>query len=113
MSKKICFINYGNMYLAPYINNYLTCLKEDTSYDVIYWNRHNINEKINDNYFPFDFEVKDNCKNKFKKAIGYLKFSSFCKKLLKKNNYDVVIVLQSVGTVFLHNILVKKYKNKY
>lgn len=113
--KKICFVCYGNLYLAPYIDNYLSLT--NTQCDILVWNRHLINEeKENHNVIAFNKVVKDNGNSVFlkvKKMFAYLRYSRFVNRILKRNCYDVVIFLQSIGAVFSQGLLLRKYKGKY
>lgn len=92
--KKICFISIGNIYTTPYINVYINNLQK--LYDIIYWNRDNITENINaDMLYPF----KHSSNSYFKKILGYLKFSIYCKNILKKNDYDMIIFLGTIPCI--------------
>lgn len=111
MNKKICFISLGNLYLCPYISKYISLI--DCDYDIIYWDRHEINEKFEANQlFAFKYKI-DESKGKVNKAIGYLKFKHFASKIIENTDYDGVILLQTIAGVLLQNSLTKYYKNKY
>lgn len=111
MTKRICFLSLNNIYLTPYINKYIDLI--DAPYDVIYWNRHSIKEDIDaEKCYSFTLQVEDTA-SKANKLIGYLKFRKFATRILKENNYDHVILLQTSVGVLLRSILLSKYKRKY
>lgn len=111
MNKRICFVSLNNLYLTPYINKYIDIIEEP--YDVIYWNRHRMKEDIKaENYYSFNLQIEDTA-SKAAKLLGYMKFRKFASDVLKKNNYDHVILLQTSVGVLLRSTLVSKYKWKY
>ncbi len=110
---KICFILYGNLYLTPYIKNYLEVFNDEEC-DIICWNRHRIEETISEcNVMSFARDTKDNKDNKIKKMIGYIQYTAFVRRKLLEKKYDLVVNLQSIGGVFNSRILLKNYKDKY
>lgn len=87
--KKICFISLGNLYLCPYIIKYISLLECD--YDVIYWDRHGIDEKIGaDRTFVFRDRM-DEGSSQLAKLVGYLKFRKYTINRIKENNYDGIV----------------------
>ncbi|WP_321381722.1 glycosyltransferase family protein [Trichococcus shcherbakoviae] len=111
MSKKICFVSLNNLYLTPYINKYIDLM--DAQFDVIYWNRHNLNEDIKAaNSYSFNYQIQDNA-SKANKLLGYLRFRSFAYDFLKMNNYDSVILLQTSAGILLKSLLLTKYRKQY
>lgn len=110
--KKICFVSYGNLYLAPYLKNYIDILGEDC--DILVWNRHNMKEKYGMcNLYSFSYEVNDNTSRKISKLIGYIKFTLFVGRHLIRKEYDRIIFLQSIGGICNSILLLLKYRNKY
>ena len=107
MKKNICFISLGNIYLAPYLKTYTNLIE---NYSIIYWDRENLDENL-DNAKVYRF-TKAN-KSKIDKIIGYIQFRRYATRLLKKNNYDCLIFLQTLGSILLSKIITKKYKKKY
>lgn len=111
MSKKICFVSLNNLYLTPYISKYIDLI--DTQFDVIYWNRHNLNEDIMaENNYSLNYPIEDNA-SKASKLYGYLKFRGFAYDVLKRNNYDHVVLLQTSAGVLLMSLLLNKYRRRY
>lgn len=110
--KKICFVCYGNLYLAPYLKNYLEVVSSKC--DVITWNRHLIEEEIEGhNIIPYNVPIDDNISGKYKKLKGYIGFTIFTARRLLKIDYDMVIFLQSIGAICISPLLLLKYRNKY
>lgn len=111
MQKKICFITLGNLYLCPYISKYTSILRCD--FDVIYWNRHGVEEDIKaQNVYVFEYQMEEN-KGKIPKLFGYFSFRRFVLNILKKNHYDGVILLQTSAAILIYTVLLKTYPNKY
>lgn len=109
--KKICFVSLSNIYLCPYIYKYIQQL--DCDYDVIYWDRHGVEESIDANQiFPFRYKMNEG-NGKLSKLIGYFKFQKFAKKTIKKNNYDGIILLQTSIGIMMSLFLKSRYLNKY
>lgn len=106
--KKICFISLTNIYLTPYIKDYIQLANCD--YDIIYWNRHNIEENINAiNTYAFEYFMDEN-NNKFEKIKGYFKFKKFASNIVKKNSYDGIVLLQTSVGILLLMLLSNFYK---
>ncbi len=111
---KICFIVPNNLYLAPYLGRYTDILKKcNVGYDIIYWDRHGINELINEkNIYNFEKTMEESS-SKIVKIINYYNFVRYIKNILKQNNYDRVFVMGSVLGVFLYPLLKKDYQRRY
>ncbi len=107
---KYCVIIPSNLYKAPYIKYYLENLSG--SIDLISWNQEKIEETIkNVNHFIFKKTIKN--KKLIFKLFSYFRFKRFCTIILKKTNYDKIILAPTQVSVLLSNILFSKYKNKY
>lgn len=100
-----------NIYLSPYFEKYISII--DCDYDIVYWNRHNMEEKTNaQNQYAFNYFL-DEDKGKISKLVGYIKFRSFAKKILQRSHYDGVVVLTTSVGILLRSVLRKNYCNKY
>lgn len=109
--KRICFVLLTNIYLCPYLEKYISTIGCD--YDIVYWNRHNIEEKTNaKKQYAFNYFMGEN-KSKISKLIGYIKFRAFSRRILQDSHYNGVIVLTTSAGILLKSILRKKYRNKY
>ena len=111
MKRKICFICLNNLYLVPYLSKYVEAT--DISYDVVYWNRHGVKETSSaDSLFPFEYTL-DESLSKIQKVIGYMKFRSFAKKIIKENQYAGIVLLSTSAGMLLKTELKKNYPQKY
>jgi hypothetical protein len=112
MAKKICFVTVRNIYAISCLPRYRK-LFGDTSFDIIYWDRNDIEENCGaENHYPMKYSVTNNS-SKRRKLYGYLKFIQFANKILKENNYDVLIILPTQTGILLNNIIRKRYTGKY
>ncbi len=110
--KKICFISCTNLYLVPYLKNYLSLVRGQS--DILVWNRHNIKEKVQRcNVIEYRKEIEDNNASKKEKLRGYAGFSKFLRSYLRTHRYDIVICLQTVGALLCTDVLLRFYKRKY
>lgn len=112
--KKIVFISLNNLYLCPYINKYIVAIKGHASYDIIYWNRHQISEDPlgADQVFPYERNSGELI-SKWKKLGGFLGFQRFCEKLLRTRDYDGVVLLHTHSAILLYRVLTKYYRGRY
>lgn len=108
MTKRICIISLGNIYLSPYIHTYTKLIK--SHFSVIYWDRENINEELpNSSIFRFRRKLT----GKFSKLFSYFCFRKYIIKILKKEKFDCLIFLQTLGSVLVGSYITRKYRNKY
>lgn len=108
--KRICFVSLGNVYLSPYLKQYTNIINDN--YDIIYWDRENLNETIlgsNINVYRFSKSFK----NKATKIAGYALYRQYVKRILSKSDYDCVIFLQTLGAIIIGRYLVKEYHMRY
>ena len=77
---KIAIIGFTNLYQMPYMKYYTDLFdKKKTNYEVIYWNRFDIDEKNefkSNNTFRFDLSLEDDSSisNKLKAFLKYRKY---------------------------------------
>ena len=114
--KKIAIVLGSNIHWAPYYYKYEQILtKNGYDFDLIIWNRENIEEKTKAAHI-FEYNKQDVSNNKNPlKLYKFILFSKFAKKILKKNNYTHLFFLGTHGCapIFLSNFLKKHYNNKY
>lgn len=100
----------GNLYLTPYLEMYRNIVGD--SFDIIYWDRENKNEHIKCNSaYRFKYDIKNI--SIFKKIVGYIKYRSFIKKIIKHSKYDRVVLLQTWASLLLYGIINRLYKDRY
>lgn len=114
---KILIIGFAKIKYMPYLNLYLGNIDaEKNDVHVLYWNRDLNKEDVS--------HIKDVTLHEFKcyqeddvskltKIGSFLKFRRYTKKLIKRERFDFLIVLTSVLSVLLSDILLRKYKNRY
>lgn len=104
---KIALICPSNMLYMPYVRNYLEILDSNgIDYDVINWDRFDIEEKNK-------FVYRDSKIGHRRGIIDYFKYSKFILRILKINKYDKVIVFGIQLIYFLKRYLLNEYKDKY
>ena len=107
--KKIALIIPNNIENCPYIQYYINILEsENLNYEIIEWQRiKNINSKSIIYYSKFNFE------NRFIKLFNYFLFLKFCKKIIKKEKYEKIIIFTIQLGVFFQKFLYNNYPKKY
>lgn len=104
---KIALVCPSNMLYMPYVNNYTKILDEiEADYSVINWDRFKIEKEG-------EFIYRDSKIGHQRNFSDYFKYSRFVLNILKKNNYDKIIVFGIQLVFFLNRYLLKKYSNKY
>lgn len=105
---RIALICPSNLIYMPYVRNYEKILQEvDVNYDIINWDRFNIEDQDNINIYK---DLKVGHQRNF---FDYYKYNKFLIKTLKSTQYDKIIVFGLQLTFFLKKLLIKEYKKKY
>ncbi|MCM3610488.1 hypothetical protein M4S82_04440 [Planococcus sp. MERTA32b] len=105
---KIALVCPSNMLFMPYVRNYTKVLDDSgIEYDVINWDRNGTEERNN----PLKF--RDNKTALQRGFIDYVKFRNFALRILKKNDYDKIIVFGIQLSYFLKSYLLKEKKGDY
>lgn len=109
--KRVCFICLTNQFLTPYLDKYISVI--DCEYDIIFWNRHGLNEKSGaGKQYSYNLPMSENA-SKLKKSRGYLGFSRFAKRIIKQNKYDGIILTPTNSGMLLRSTLLRYYKGRY
>ncbi|MBP3793155.1 MAG: hypothetical protein ILA24_03840 [Ruminococcus sp.] len=96
--------------MAPYIYTYSSLIKGHLS--IIYWDRESKNEKFEDaTIYRYNEEIDYD--SKIGKVSGFFGYRNFIKKILKKNRFDTIILLQTWAALLIGDKLRKEYSNKY
>lgn len=104
---KIALICPSNMLYMPYVDNYTKIFDEiDVDYSVINWDRFKIEKDS-------EFTYRDSKIGHQRSFLDYFKYSRFVLNILKKNNYDKVVVFGIQLVFFLKSNLIREYSNKY
>lgn len=113
---RVCFLNLDSINVTPYFSYYEKLLTEKCDYDLVYWDRGKEDQATKaDRVFAYyhPVETKKKAVWLFQLATGYLGFRSFAKKILRENDYDVVIALTGNVATLLYDVLTKKYSGRY
>ena len=113
---KILFLGFAKIKIMPYINFYLDSFKEKNhDINIVYWNRDLKEEQLfSEDYTYYEFKTFQNDNvNKIKKILPFFKYRKFVKQILKKQEFDRIVVLTTFPGIMLFDILFKKYRNKY
>ncbi|MDY0257245.1 hypothetical protein [Gudongella oleilytica] len=104
---KIALICPSNMLYMPYVDNYTKILEENNAdYSVINWDRFKTEKES-------DFTYRDSKIGHQRSFFDYFKYSRFVLNILKKNNYEKIIVFGIQLVFFLKRYLIREYGNKY
>ena len=115
---KILLLGFGKIAYMPYMNFYIDTLKnrEDIEFELIYWDRDgkpdaDIPKSINKVY-KFEAHLEEQLQ--FKKKLKYFfRYRAFALKVLRKNQYDKIIVLHTTPGLTLLDYLRLHYKGRY
>lgn len=106
--QKVALVVPNNVWFCPYVSIYLEVLKtHHVNYDIISWNRDGKKEDA----IQYNYTMKS--RNPLILLWAYLKFALFAKKIIKKNEYDRLIVFTPQSGIFLSSLLKKEFKGKY
>lgn len=98
---------------APYIQYYIKTLNDlNCSFDIVYWNRDNINESKSDNYYSFDYPHSNTC-GKLRKIWAHWKFRRFVVNHLKTHHYAKAIIFTIQSAIQFSDILCNQFKNRF
>lgn len=104
---KIALVTPSNLLYMPYLKNYTTILDDlNVEYDIINWDRFNIEKK---NILTY----KDTKIGHQRNFMDYLKYKNFIKQVVKNKHYDKLIIFGIQLGFFLNSLLHKHYKNNY
>ena len=104
---KIALICPSNILYMPYVDNYTKIFDEiDVDYSVINWDRFKIEKDS-------EFTYRDSKIGHQRSFLDYYIYSRFVLNILKKNNYDKVVVFGIQLVFFLKRHLIKEYRDKY
>ena len=107
---KIGLLLPNNLYFCPYVKIYTKILEKNSiSYDILYWDREDIAE---DAAYRFS-RLSSPVATPLKKLFDWYLYARFLKKVLKKENYDKLIVFGPQLAIFLYDYLKKYYNQKF
>lgn len=111
--KKIAILSAVNIKHMSLISLYTDILKGKAEVDLIYMDKYGEDEAFEcDTKYRY-VKVIDRNWNPVKKALCYMSFVPYAKKILNENNYDFIIVWNDVAIFLFADYLSKHYKGKY
>ncbi len=114
---KVLIVGFAKIKYMPYLDLYLKNLnREKNEIHLIYWNRDEQTEDLTSveglKLYEFKCYQEDEV-SKISKLKNFFRFKKYVTAILK-NDYDIVIVLQSVTAVLMYDLLMtKKLKGNY
>ncbi|QBN19801.1 glycosyltransferase family protein [Flavobacterium nackdongense] len=107
---KIALVLSTNVSHSPYIYNYIKIFEQiGIEFDIISWNKNNIAEKV---AFSFD-KYTDRKKSRIVRIKSYLEYICFVLNVLKKNNYDRIVLFTIPIGILLYPYLKMVLKKAY
>ena len=108
MMVHVALIVPNNLWVSPYLSIYTRQLKKSgVDYEIISWNRANVVENC------IQYNVPEGKRYFFSVFFSYFKYARFVKKILKKEEYDRIIVFSSQLAIFLAGYLKRHYWGRY
>lgn len=103
-------VTYDDYFNIPYIHQYEECLREKgQEYDLVLWNRSGKEVNLPN---AFVFSAKDR-HSKLGKIAPFLQWRNFVLGILKKHQYERLIILTTMPGVLLADQLLGAYRGKY
>lgn len=103
---RICIVGSSNIKHISLISLYTSYFDQNKiPYDIIYWDRHGIDEEVSaENKFCYRAIAK---KGKIKKLFQFFSFRRFALRILKEKKYDIIITWQTTTAYLLYRFLMK------
>ena len=106
---KIGLIIPANIKYSPYIQYYTQNFDDEgINYVTIVWNKKELYENAD---YTFEYPCEDFDRRKM--LIGHYKFAKECKKIIKKEKIDKLVIFTIAPAFFLGRYFLKKYNNKF
>ena len=112
--KKICILSAVNIRHMSLISLYTDLfIKNNISFDIIYMDKYDEEEEIEaKNIFRYVNKI-DQKKPKWYKALKYFKFRNYAINIIKRNNYDYIVVWNDLAIFMFADFLANHYKKRY
>ncbi len=108
MTNKVCLITTRNLSHVTQLPKIISATEGQI--DIVYWNRNELNETCEANrVFAYNRKTSEDC-SKIEKFLSYLGFRHFVLKILRRNNYDRIILLPTQTAVMLFDYLLVHHK---
>lgn len=111
---KFLIIAFHPRSMTPYAQQYEDIIKKyGYNYDILFWDRFSDGPlEKNGNQFVFHC-ICTLGGNRIRKIYPFYLFRKTLKKIIEKENYDKIIVLNTMPGFLLQDILLKRYSNNY
>ncbi|WP_302297340.1 hypothetical protein [Mitsuokella multacida] len=111
---KFLIVAFHPRSMTPYAQQYEDIIKKNGyDYDILFWDRFsNGSLEKKKNQFVFH-RICTLGGNRLKKIYPFYLFRKTVKAIIKKGEYDKIIVLNTMPGFLLHDILIKKYSDNY
>lgn len=113
---KVLLLGFTKISYMPYMHFYLEQLKmHKCEIHLLYWDRDGKKDsKVAEGITTYKFNrYQEDSVPLRKKILSFLKYRNYAKRILKKNNFDLVIILHTTTGIVLYDYIMKYYKNKY
>ncbi|MCI7200263.1 glycosyltransferase [Megasphaera elsdenii] len=111
---KFLIVAFHPRSMTPYAKQYENAIiKAGYRYDILFWDRFSnapLEKRANEFIFH---KVCTLGGNRLKKIYPFYLFRKVVKNIINKGNYNKIIILNTMPGFLLHDILLKKYSNKY
>lgn len=106
---KVGLIIPANIKYSPYVQYYVQVLDRlKIEYKTIAWKKVDIEESID---FPFNYACSDSQRKKI--FLGHFLFARHCRKIVRRENFDKLVIFTIAPVFFLGSLFLKKYKNQF
>lgn len=107
---KLALIVPSNLKYVPYVKYYIDILKENKQpFDLLVWNKKGLETEKAD--MIFNYTTSDS--NRWKMLFGYFRFIKKCKKYIKDNRIDHLIIFTIAPAFFLGPWYLQDFKNRF
>lgn len=108
---KICIVSIVAPRHMSMYSMYTSFFRDNNiEFDLIYLDRFKGTDKVESKN---TYRLEINGSDRKTKYIGYLRFPGFAKRIIKENNYDILIIWNELTASLLSSYLKKDYKGKY
>lgn len=103
----------GQIELSPFVKKYTSVFDDiGVKYEIIHWDRSGAPRNDFEGMHTYSVPL-DRYENKLKKAMPFVGFSKFAKRIVKEKGYEKLVILTTQTAILLADLLLGKYKNKY
>lgn len=111
---KICYISMTNLFLCPYIKKYQNYIGDRAEVDLIYWDRHGVDEDIKNAAHVYRYEkAMSEMTGRIRKLVQFIGFRKYVIEIIKKSKYDRIIFLHNYMALLMSGFISKHYKGRY